>query len=122
MIKLLIASMKTKLTFLLLILFASSCDKEGMPFKEFIVIVEATADVSCGLPVIRFLGKEAEVRQRTNLEALTYNAYSLDNSLNTAGILLYIEFTELSDQDFRACNTLGITYPGIKITSARPVD
>lgn len=93
-----------------------------MPINEFRVVVENTADISCGLPIISFLDKEADVKQRTNRETLSYNAYSLDNSLNTAGNILLIEFTELSDQDIRVCNTLGIPYPGIKILSARIAD
>ncbi|MEP1956742.1 MAG: hypothetical protein ABJ333_15340 [Algoriphagus sp.] len=107
---------------MLLLLFLASCEKEETPINEFRVVVESTADISCGLPVIRFLDKESEVKRLTDFNTLSYNAYSLDNSLNTAGDTLIIQFIKLSDENFRICNRLGISYPGIKIVSARLAD
>ena len=90
-----------------------------MPHKEFRVIVESTSDISCSLPIIRFLDKEAEVKAQTGLETLTYNAYHLDNSLNVVGNSILVEFTEVRDEDLLACLAIGISYPGIAITNAR---
>jgi hypothetical protein len=105
-------------TFLLL-----SCgNDEILPGNEFTVIVENTSDLACALPVIRFLDKEIEVKKKTKLETLTYNAYHLNNSLNVNGRKLIIEFTLVANEDMRACNTLGIGFPGISITNARFLD
>jgi len=52
--------MKIRLTFLLLLFLASSCEKEEMIYNEYRVVVESTSDISCGLPIITFLDKESE--------------------------------------------------------------
>lgn len=113
-------NMKIRLLFLIGLLATFSCENEDtFADNEFIVIVESTADLACALPVIRFLEKGEEVKKRTKLETLTYNAYHLDNSLNVTGEKLIIEFGEVRDEDLRACNTLGIGILGISILKAR---
>ena len=114
--------MKTYATLFLLLLLASSCYKDEMINNGFRVVVENKADISCRLPVIRFLNKEAEVKRRTKLESLTYNAYQLDNSLNIVGDTLIVEFTQVMDEDLRPCLAFGISYPGIAIVNARIAD
>ena len=112
--------MKTRIIFLLGLFIAFSCEDESvLADNEFPVVVESTADLACALPVIRFLDKEAEVKERTKLETLTYNAYHLDNSLNVTGAKLTVEFAEVQDEDLRACNTLGIGIPGLSILNGR---
>ena len=65
--------MKTRIIFLLGLFIAFSCEDESvLADNEFTVVVESTADLACALPVIRFLDKEAEVKERTKLETLTY--------------------------------------------------
>lgn len=97
-----------------------SCESENALYNnEFTVIVEDTADLACGLPVIRFLDKTSPVRKKTSLETLTYSAYELDDSLNIVGTKLIVEFTEVSPENSRVCNTLGVSYPGITIVNAR---
>ena len=112
--------MKIRLLFLIGLFATFSCENEDMlAGNEFIVVVESNADLACALPVNRFLDKGDEVKKRTKLETLTYNAYHLDNSLNVIGEELTIEFGEVKDEDLRACNTLGIGIPGISILKAR---
>jgi hypothetical protein len=112
--------MRIRTIFLLIFLIASSCEKEEPIIKnEFRVVVEDTRDLACYLPVIRFLDKEAQVKQRTNLETLTYNALKLENALNVAGNILIIEFNQVADPDIRVCNTFGIPIPGVSIVKAR---
>ena len=112
--------MKTRTIFLLGFFLAFSCeDEDALANNEFTVIVESTADLACALPVIRFLDKGAEVKKRTKLETLTYNAYHLDNTLNVTGEKLIVEFEDVKDEDLRVCNTLGIGIPGISIIKAR---
>jgi hypothetical protein len=115
--------MKTRIVILLGLLITFSCEDENtLADNEFTVIIESTADLACALPVIRFLNKGAEVKQRTKLETLTYNAYNLDKSLNVSGEKLIIEFEEVQDEDLRVCNTLGIGIPGISIIKAQRKD
>ncbi|WP_057938310.1 hypothetical protein [Algoriphagus resistens] len=114
--------MKTRITLLLLLFWAVSCEKEDMIDKGFKIVVENNSDISCGLPVIRFLNKEAEVKALTDLKTLTYNAYHLDNSLNAVGNTLIVEFTQVMEEDLRACLAIGISYPGISIINARLTD
>lgn len=102
------------------ILFAFSCRDDSDPrTKEFTVIVEQTNDISCHLPVIRFLDREDEVRAKTKKETLSYNAYELEKSLNVIGNELIIEFGKVQEEDFRACLAIGISYPEIAILKAR---
>ena len=104
----------------LLIGVVLSCDDDSMSgSNEFTVIVESTSDMACFLPIIRFTNKFEKVREKTSLETLVYNAYQLDNSLNVVGAQLIIEFEDVAPEDFRACNTLYIGYPGITIINAR---
>lgn len=112
--------MKTRIVFLLGLFVAFSCEDEAViADNEFTVVVESTADLACALPVIRFLDKEPDVKKRTKLETLTYNAYHLDDSLNANGNKLIIEFTEVQDEESRVCNTHGIAIPKISIVKAR---
>jgi len=112
--------MKKSIVLLSGLFLVFSCEKEDvLAGNEFTVVVESKADLACSLPVIRFLDREDEVRKKTKLETLTYNAYHLESSLNVVGEELIIEFTELADEDMRVCNTLGITIPGLSIISAR---
>jgi len=105
------------------ILLAFSCQDDPDPRKEeFAVIIEETNDISCGLPVIRFLDREEEVRGKTKKETLSYNAYGLEQSLNVEGNELIIEFGEVPEENFRACLAIGISYPGIAILKARLKD
>jgi hypothetical protein len=115
--------MKTKLVFFLGLFILYSCDNEDtLADNEFLVVIENTADIACSLPVIHFLQKEEQVKKKTSIETLTYNAYHLDNSLNVVGTKLIIEFTRISTQDIHVCNTLGTGYPGISIVRARPAN
>lgn len=115
--------MEIRFAFLLIFLFASSCEKEEPTIRnEFRVVVESTSDLACYLPVIRFLDKETEVKERTKLETLTYNAVSLDETLNKVGNLLIIEFTQVENKDLRICNTFGIPIPPVFIVNARISD
>jgi hypothetical protein len=115
--------MKIRTKFLLIFILASSCEKEEPILgNEFRVVVESTSDLACYLPVIRFLDKEAQVKEQTNLETLTYNAISLDKALNVVGNTLIIEFTQVADTDLRVCNTLGIPIPKVSIVNARLAD
>jgi hypothetical protein len=115
--------MKLRITFLLVFIILSACEKEEpIIASEFRVVVEGTADLACRLPVIRFLDKEAEVKEQTNLETLTYTAVNLDNTLNVAGNILIIEFTKVKDEELRVCNHFGINIPGVSIVKARLVD
>ena len=116
-------SIKLKYLAIIGILFSFSCQEDLDPrIKEFSVIIEQTSDSSCGLPVIRFLEREDEVRAKTKKESLTYNAFNLEESLNVVGKELIIEFGEIQEKDFRPCNTLGISYPAISILKARSKD
>ena len=104
----------------LLISVVLSCDDDSMSgSNEFTVIVESTSDMACYLPIIHFTNKFENVRSKTSYETLVYNAYHLDNSLNVVGAQLIIEFEDVAPEDFRACNTLYIGYPGIAIINAR---
>lgn len=114
--------MKNWSAFPLLLVLLSSCDKEDMINNEFRVVVESTSDISCSLPVIRFLDREAEVKSLTNSQTLTYNAYHLDPSLNILGNSLLVEFTQIVEEDLRPCLDIGISYPGISIQNARIAD
>ena len=115
--------MKLRITFLLVFIILSACEKEEPIIgSEFRVVVESTADLACRLPVIRFLDKETEVKERTNLETLTYTAVNLDNTLNVVGNNLIIEFRKVKDEELRICNTFGIMIPGVSIVNARLAD
>lgn len=115
--------MKTRLPFLLFLFLFGSCEtEEPIATDEFRVVVESTSDLACGLPVIRFLDKAAELRSITNLETLTFNAYNLEAPLNELGAFLIIEVTQANDVDFRICNTLGVPLPGLTIEKARLAD
>jgi hypothetical protein len=112
--------MKIGVIMLFILFFIFSCkNDEILVSNEFTVIVESTADFTCYLPVIRFLDNEDEVKKRTGMETLTYNAYHLDSSLNVVGNTLTIDFTQVTDEDIRVCNTFGIPIPGIVIISER---
>ncbi len=112
-----------KILKIIIILFLAalvSCENDDiLTDDEFLVIVDSEGDVACGLPVIRFLDQAENVREKTSLETLTYNAHNLDNNLNVTGTTLLIKFKETVPEDFRACNTLGISFPWITITDAR---
>lgn len=90
-----------------------------VPGEEFTVRIESTSDISCGLPVILFLEKSDQVKEKTNEESLEYNAYGLDESLNVIGNELLITFGKVRDEDFRACRAIGIPYPAVSILNAR---
>jgi hypothetical protein len=115
--------MKLRITFLLVFIILSACEKEEPIIgSEFRVVVESTSDPICYLPVIRFLDKEAQVKDQTDLETLTYNAIRLDKALNVVGNILIIEFTQVADEELLVCNTLGIPIPGVSIVKARLAD
>jgi hypothetical protein len=115
--------MKLRITFLLVFIILSACEKEEPIIgSEFRVVVEGTSDLACSLPVIRFLDNEAEVNERTNLETLTYNAINLDNSLNVVGNTLIIEFRKVKDEELRVCNHFRINISGVSIVKARLAD
>ncbi|MFT7204815.1 MAG: hypothetical protein ACI8YP_003306 [Algoriphagus sp.] len=100
-----------------------ACEKEEPTIRnEFRVVVESTSDLACYLPVIRFLEKDARVKEQTDLDTLTYNAVSLDEALNKVGNLLIIEFRKLKYEELRICNTFGIPIPGVLIVNARLAD
>ncbi|MFT5772907.1 MAG: hypothetical protein ACI9ZX_002311, partial [Algoriphagus sp.] len=45
-----------------------ACEKEEPTIRnEFRVVVESTSDLACYLPVIRFLEKDARVKEQTDL-------------------------------------------------------
>jgi hypothetical protein len=115
--------MKLRITFLLVFIILSACEKEEPIIgSEFRVVVESTSDLICYLPVIRFLDKEAQVKDQTDLETLTYNAIRLDKALNVVGNILIIEFTQVADEELLVCNTSGIPIPGVSIVKARLAD
>jgi hypothetical protein len=107
--------MKLKYLAIIGTLFSFSCQEDLDPReKEFEVVIEQTSDMSCGLPVIRFLDREDEVKEKTQRESLVYNAFNLEESLNEVGKELIIEFEEVQEKDFRICNHYGISYPGFQ--------
>jgi hypothetical protein len=111
---------KVALLVALVISLLFSCENENdARDNEFTVIVESKSDFACGLPLIRFLGDQSRVQERTRMEVMTYNAYHLDNSLNIVGAKLIIEFEEVAHEDMRFCTTLGIGYPAVSIVKAR---
>ncbi len=105
--------------FLVGLLAVLSCDDDALPEGEFVVIVENTSDVACGLPVIRFLDNGKQVRKRTGHETMIYLARHLDSTLNVVDTKLVISFSEVAIEDIRVCNALGIMNPQISIVSAR---
>lgn len=109
------------LSFLVLV-FISCENKDVLPDNKFTVIVENESDIACSLPVIRFLDDLEKVKEKTSLQTLTYVAYRLDNTLNVSRAKLTIEFTKVEPEDLRACNTLGIAFPGVAIVTAQIFD
>ena len=101
------------------VLSTFGCQDNLVPGEEFMVRIESTSDISCGLPVILFLDKKDQVRAKTNDESMEYNAYGLDESLNVIGNELLITFGKVKEEDFRVCRTIGIPYPAVSILSAR---
>lgn len=116
-------SMNLKYLAIIGVLFSFSCQEDLDPReREFAVVIEQTSDISCGLPVIRFLDREDEVKEKTLKKSLIYNAVNLEESLNVVGKELIIEFEEVQEKDFRPCLAIGIPYPGISIVKARSIN
>lgn len=101
------------------VLSTFGCQDDLVPGEEFSVRIESTSDIFCGLPVILFLEKSDQVKEKTNEESLEYNAYGLDESLNVIGNELLITFGKVKEEDFRVCRAIGIPYPAVSILSAR---
>ena len=110
-----------KIIFGLFVSMTFSCDDtDSTNSDEFTVVVESTADLACGLPLIRFTGNFIQVRSKTSRESLVYNAYHLDHSLNVLGTRLVVRFEDVAVEDLVVCNMLGMGYPAVAIVSARP--
>jgi hypothetical protein len=97
-----------------------SCERNEINVNdEFLVIVEEEKDIACGLPVLKFLDRAENVKEKTSYETLTYIAHQLDSSFNKKGTELIIKFNRTIPEDLVPCNALGIWYPGITVLEAR---
>ncbi len=111
--------------FILLIILIgvlNSCEENAFDGEEFTVVVESQGDISCGLPVVRFVEKPDKVRAKTSMENLEYNVYNLSPNLVTTGNRLKIRFITTSEKDLRPCKAIGIWYPPITIITARQIE
>ena len=55
----------------------------------------------------------------TGAENLTYVGQTLNSTLNVTGQKLYVSVTKIPASEDFACNTMGLTYPHLKILDAK---
>lgn len=92
-----------------------------MPYQIYYLkaTVVTSSDLSCNRPVLEFSEDSARIRMVTSAEGLTYVGQSLQSSLNVTGQKLYVSVTKIPASEDFACNTMGLTYPHLKILDAK---
>lgn len=112
--------------FAILLFTGFSCSREPLldcPTPYEISYLKAkvvtSSDLTCNRPVLEFSEDSFRVRQISGLADLTYVGHVLQTSLNVTGKKLYLSVAKMPANEEFACNTLGISYPHLKILDAK---
>jgi hypothetical protein len=109
------------LTFLMFAVFFVGCENHDFGEGRATVIVEETADIACGLPVIRFLTAPDGSAPADFSGSEVFTAFNLESSLIVEGAELIITFDEVPAEKLQPCLAVGTWYQSIWITSARRI-
>ncbi len=111
-----IRKMKSLLISLLILsLYFLSCKKNNTETYFFKAKVVQTSDVSCYLPVLDFSEDSLRIRTLTKRNDINYSVVRLPSSFNVQNKKLYVSVAALQPEEEFPCNTLGISYPHLKI-------
>jgi hypothetical protein len=111
--------MRTLLAILLAIcVTAGSCRKDNEASGLLKAKVFELSDVSCSAPVLDFSEDSVKIRRFTGLPHLKYVVVGLPSEHFIQGKNLYVSLRKLKPEEDFPCNTLGITYPHIKVVTA----
>ena len=81
--------------------------------------VTDTSNIDCGLPVLSFAEDSTAIRAVTGQQNLLYVAKYLPAGLNSKGKRLCVTVVPLQPEEEFPCTAFGITYPHIKVVSAK---
>jgi hypothetical protein len=106
------------LIFIVLTGLFTACENHDLAEGNTVrVVVVETADVACGLPVVRMLSTSGA--PPTSFNDPIYSAYNLDASLNVKGAELIVVFQQVPGDKLQPCLAVGTWYQSIWIKSAK---
>jgi hypothetical protein len=112
-------AMRTLLASLLVIcIIAGSCQKEDKESDPLKATVYELSDISCSAPVLDFSEDSVKIRQFTGLPNLRYVVVGLPSEHFILGKKLFVSLRLLRPEEDFPCNTLGLSYPHIKVVTA----
>ena len=119
-------SMKSSVILAILTLVVLGCDDDNSTLnsdEEFTVTVVNSNDfTACGLPLINFTEKLDKIRDLTDREESTFNAFLLKEEFRIDGLKLKIKVRKTRDDELLPCLTLGIAWPWVTVLNARIVN
>jgi hypothetical protein len=84
--------------------------------------VVQTSDLSCGRPILDFTEDSTHVRYISGINDLTYAVTTLPATMNVVDKKLYVFVTLLKPEEDFICHGLGVSFPHLKLTDAKPRD
>ncbi len=110
--------MKRFIYFFVLIIFFTSCKKEGEG-NWYTIEIRTAKNIDCGIPEITFLTGADEVKQLLGSRINIYVATGLPKINYQPGTQLMVKIRKPESTDFISCRTLGPSYPQVVITSVK---
>jgi hypothetical protein len=105
-------------TLLVLCVVAGSCKKEDEVSGLLKATVFELSDVSCSAPVLDFSEDSVKIRRFTGQPNLRYVVVGLPSEHFIQDKKLYVSLRMLRPEEDFPCNTLGYSYPHIKVVTA----
>jgi len=119
-------SMKSSVILAILTLVVLGCDDDNSTLnsdEEFTVTVVNSNDfTACGLPLINFTEKLDKIRDLTDREESTFNAFLLKEEFRIDGLKLKIKVRKTRDDELLLSFTMGISWPWVTVLNARIVN
>ena len=110
-------NMKYLVSIFVILLIA--CNKENINKRYYKVEVIQTSEISCSLPVLDFAEDSISIRAFTKHNNVRYAVIDLPSEFNIQNNKLLVAVDILKPSEEFPCNTLGINYYHLKITSAK---
>ena len=107
------------ISLLLVNFFCSSCNKASNETYYFKAKVVQTSDISCYLPLLNFSEDSSRIRSLTKRNDINYTVLNLPTNFNIQDKKLYVSVTILNPEEDFPCNTLGFSYPHLKILDVK---
>jgi hypothetical protein len=107
------------ISLLILSLHFLSCKKSNTETYFFKAKVVQANDISCNLPVLDFSEDSSRIRILTKRNDINYSVVKLPSNFNIQNKKLYLSIANLQSEEEFSCNTLGISYPHLKILDVR---